>query len=198
VDIPADPGAIALFVREGASVRLSSTAHLAEVHVTDDGELIAAPAGGVLRASTLSIGPRASLVLGGGPLIIDRGRYAREAQLKQYIYNGQVRDDRSSELTAVLNDDGNRSPRIRTFAGEEVDAWSVLVAGSRGISPPGDYNADGLVSQRDLDLVLAHWGAEAASVPSTWRQALPSGLVDQEELDAVLANWGRTTEFLPF
>lgn len=55
---------------------------------------------------------------------------------------------------------------------------------------PGDYNANGLVEQQDLDLVLANWGASATQLPAGWFQDLPSGTIDQTELDGVLANWG--------
>lgn len=57
----------------------------------------------------------------------------------------------------------------------------------------GDYNNNGLVEQEDLDLVLANWGNNAALVPATWTNDLPTGNIDQEELDRVLANWGTAT-----
>jgi peroxidase len=60
----------------------------------------------------------------------------------------------------------------------------------------GDYNANGLVEQGDLDLVLGNWGAEANNIPPTWINDPPVGFIDQEELDGVLVNWGNQQEAL--
>jgi serpin B len=57
----------------------------------------------------------------------------------------------------------------------------------------GDYNGDGRIDQGDLDLVLLHWGADAATPPAGWTSELPAVVVDQNELDAVLTNWGQST-----
>jgi hypothetical protein len=54
----------------------------------------------------------------------------------------------------------------------------------------GDYNGNGLVEQADLDLVLSHWGASAATPPDAWIHDLPAGIIDQDELDRVLSGWG--------
>jgi hypothetical protein len=56
----------------------------------------------------------------------------------------------------------------------------------------GDYDESRLVEQGDLDLVLLHWGQDAATPPSEWTNDLPSGVIDQAELDGVLLNWGNT------
>jgi hypothetical protein len=59
----------------------------------------------------------------------------------------------------------------------------------------GDYNANNIVDQGDLDLVLLHWGSSEFNLfvqPEGWIRNLPSGPVDQAELDAVLLNWGNT------
>jgi hypothetical protein len=83
----------------------------------------------------------------------------------------------------------------RALSAAEIN--SIYNAGSdgkikdpQGPSPAGDYNGNGQVEQGDLDLVLLHWGQDAANVPSTWTGQPPSGRVDQNELDAVLRNWG--------
>ena len=60
----------------------------------------------------------------------------------------------------------------------------------------GDYNADGFVSQPDLDLVLLNWGD--AILPAGFDEAALSagpfdGLISQNELDGVLLNWGNGT-----
>jgi len=61
----------------------------------------------------------------------------------------------------------------------------------------GDYNADGFVSQGDLDLVLLNWGDTTA--PAGFDEnALAGGgpfdnLISQNELDGVLLNWGNGT-----
>jgi hypothetical protein len=61
---------------------------------------------------------------------------------------------------------------------------------------PGDYDGSGRVDQRDLDLVLLHWGQSGNSTPAGWVQELPSGTIDQNELDRVLLNWQLTTSAL--
>jgi hypothetical protein len=57
----------------------------------------------------------------------------------------------------------------------------------------GDYDADGIVAQSDLDFVLLHWGQRSPPVPDGWVSDLPTGVIDQEELDVVLIEWGNTT-----
>jgi hypothetical protein len=88
---------------------------------------------------------------------------------------------------AGISDDG------LTIAGNGVnpqgndEGWVVKLA---PFSLPGDYNNNGIVEQADLDLVLLHWGADAADVPDDWSGDLPIGIVDQDELDGVLLSWG--------
>jgi len=57
---------------------------------------------------------------------------------------------------------------------------------------PDETRAPERVEQADLDLVLLHWGEDAAAVPGTWFRGSPTGTVDQNELDAVLLNWGNS------
>ena len=54
----------------------------------------------------------------------------------------------------------------------------------------GDFNADGFVSQADLDLVLLNWGE--STLPDGWiaSEQFDGQLVSQNELDLVLLNWG--------
>jgi len=54
----------------------------------------------------------------------------------------------------------------------------------------GDYDANGQVSQSDLDLVLLNWGS--ATLPAGWIAAdqFDGATVSQNELDGVLLNWG--------
>jgi len=54
----------------------------------------------------------------------------------------------------------------------------------------GDYNADGFVSQADLDLVLLNWGN--ATLPVGWSATdqFDNQQISQNELDSVLLNWG--------
>jgi arylsulfate sulfotransferase len=56
-----------------------------------------------------------------------------------------------------------------------------------------DYDGNGQVEQGDLDLVLLHWGQDAAAAPAAWVQNRPTGAIDQAELDLVLLNWGATS-----
>jgi hypothetical protein len=61
--------------------------------------------------------------------------------------------------------------------------------------PSGDYNANALVEQGDLDLVLLNWGTELLDPNGAgWIHDAPSGPIGQSELDAVLLNWGKTPE----
>jgi uncharacterized membrane protein len=91
---------------------------------------------------------------------------------------------------ADISDDG----RIVVGTGINPDghgeAWLVDLSNPTLLQ--GDYNADQVVEQTDLDLVLLHWGADASLPPDGWIRNLPSGLVDQAELDSVLLNWGMT------
>ncbi|MEM7624140.1 MAG: sialate O-acetylesterase [Planctomycetota bacterium] len=74
---------------------------------------------------------------------------------------------------------------------------SVLVADAAD----GDYNADGLVGQGDLNLVLLNWGS-ASLPPGFDESSLPGngsfdGTLGQDELDGVLLNWGNSgTSFI--
>ena len=73
-------------------------------------------------------------------------------------------------------------------------AVSLLVVSAALV---GDYNADGFVSQADLDLVLLNWGATLRPVGFNEAALVGGGpfdgLVSQNELDGVLLNWGNGT-----
>lgn len=60
----------------------------------------------------------------------------------------------------------------------------------------GDYNADDIVSQADLDLILLNWGD--TTLPDGWvaSNQFTDDLISQNELDGVLLNWGNTTPVL--
>lgn len=90
--------------------------------------------------------------------------------------------DGKAYANGVITDYDNQLVTIS--AGEEVPYIIDLIA-----ALTGDYNADGFVSQSDLDLVLLNWGE--AVVPAEWIAADQfDGLVSQNELDGVLLNWG--------
>jgi hypothetical protein len=59
--------------------------------------------------------------------------------------------------------------------------------------PSGDFTADGVVDQADLDLVLLSWGSPFEQLGAGWHSNPPGAFVDQRELDHVLLNWGTTT-----
>lgn len=67
---------------------------------------------------------------------------------------------------------------------------SAYVFTIRSTPLDGDYNADGFVSQADLDLVLLNWGESV--LPDGWFAVdqFDGEPVSQNELDAVLLNWG--------
>ena len=69
----------------------------------------------------------------------------------------------------------------------------IFVANTQNPSLLGDYNADGFVSQADLDLVLLNWGDVV--IPAGWlaEDQFDGELVSQNELDGVLLNWGNGT-----
>ncbi|MEM7625492.1 MAG: serine hydrolase domain-containing protein [Planctomycetota bacterium] len=59
----------------------------------------------------------------------------------------------------------------------------------------GDFDADGVVGQTDLNLVLLNWGSGV--LPEGWIAPTPlnDGTIGQDELNAVLLNWGKTAQF---
>jgi hypothetical protein len=60
------------------------------------------------------------------------------------------------------------------------------------LDPNGDYSANAIVDQADLDLALLNWGQPGADAPQEWINFRPGGIVDQAALDGVLLNWGKT------
>jgi hypothetical protein len=198
VQVLGDPGDIDLFVEQGATANLTASVHLASVHVKEDGSLIAAP-GEPLSVSEVSIGPRASIHLQWGPLILTPSSYRHwyVERLNQYLYSGQLRDEFRPKLIAILNESEDGTQRYGSFAGEALSANSVLVARSSA-AIRGDYDRNGVIDQGDLDLVLLHWGTDASTPLTGWRNDFPFGQVDQDDLDAVILNWGRVAEISPF
>jgi hypothetical protein len=83
-----------------------------------------------------------------------------------------------------------RSERVPSLYGPEYTVTRLPL-----ILAAGDFNASGQVEQADLDLVLLHWGQDAASAPEAWAHNLPTGTIDQEELDSVLMHWGAISSF---
>ncbi|MEM7627546.1 MAG: PEP-CTERM sorting domain-containing protein, partial [Planctomycetota bacterium] len=96
-----------------------------------------------------------------------------------------------STFSFLLNPSGGRVFNGPVFS-PEADL-SITLLSTAGIQ--GDYNADGVVGQEDLDLVLLNWGVdtEAYGTPSGWLGMTPDGLIGQHELDGVLLNWGDGT-----
>ncbi len=56
-----------------------------------------------------------------------------------------------------------------------------------GLALPGDANGDGTVDDRDLNVVLAHWGDAGG-----WAQGDfdASGVIDDRDLSVLLSHWG--------
>jgi hypothetical protein len=92
------------------------------------------------------------------------------------VLASDISADGSLVVGTAINPDGNTEAYLA-----DLSHPSLL---------PGDYNADRLVDQADLDLSLLGWGADASERPEAWIRNLPEALVDQAELDAVLLNWG--------
>jgi uncharacterized membrane protein len=85
----------------------------------------------------------------------------------------------------------------RTIVGitnEPFETWVAYL--DHPIGPPlpefGDYNADGKVSQPDLNLALGKWGQDLPDFAYPWINDLPVGVVGQGELNAVVLNWPPT------
>jgi hypothetical protein len=76
-----------------------------------------------------------------------------------------------------------------TFGGLAA-AGSVYLFEGPQPSIAGDYDADGVVDQTDLDLVLLNWGVPGVPPPEGWLSNLPGLIVDQRELDSALLHWG--------
>ncbi len=80
------------------------------------------------------------------------------------------------------------------------DGWlEVTARTSLGLAEPrtfrygnlrGDFNGDGHVDDRDLSILLGHWGDSGAGPAGG--DTLLDGLVDDRDLSIVLANWGST------
>lgn len=88
-----------------------------------------------------------------------------------------------SELSGI---DPTRATTIalsasRLPAGTEISLSAISVLSA------GDFDGDGSVSQNDLTLVLANWGATTS--PPTWTAAW-DGQIDQSELTQLLNDWG--------
>jgi hypothetical protein len=56
--------------------------------------------------------------------------------------------------------------------------------------PRGDFTANGIVDQADLDLIFLQWGSSFDDLLSAWKSNPPGATVDQRELDQALLGWG--------
>ncbi|MEM7576523.1 MAG: polysaccharide lyase [Planctomycetota bacterium] len=151
----------------------------------------------------------------GDPVILETGRpYQLKTQVVMndpLLANGRIRSWLDGEL--VLDRDGMRFRLddqyavgefyFSTFHGGATPDWAPDVNSfaqfdnlhvATGIGAgPGDFNADGTVSQGDLNLVLTNWGVDSivAGNPAGWVRSVDLvGSVDQSELNLVLMNWG--------
>ena len=114
--------------------------------------------------------------------------------------DSRLTDDDQNLLQAAI--DGGTNPAEFDLTGDalvddaDLTFWLTELLGLPA-TVPGDYNADGFVSQGDLDLVLLNWGD--TDTPDDFDlAALPGGgpfdgLISQNELDGVLLNWGDGT-----
>ncbi len=78
--------------------------------------------------------------------------------------------------------------RIRGTAGGTKEFTSIVELEAFGLLlVPGDANADGLVDDRDLSLLLAHWGQAGP-----WEQGDfdANGTIDDADLNLLLSRWG--------
>jgi hypothetical protein len=113
------------------------------------------------------------------------------------VGNASVAQTRDLQVTLELTEERQFS---RVF--ERVLLKSGQIAAGTALEPltfeiipipalTGDYNANGVVEQADLDLVLLNWGDELIDPAAAgWANDLPSGAIDQKELDSVLLHWG--------
>lgn len=84
--------------------------------------------------------------------------------------------------------DGLHPSQVGSYAMSEE-----LIAALVATPLPGDFNGDGTIEQRDLDLVLGQWGTDprvTGGLAQFGSLAGWSGVIDQAELDTVLAGWG--------
>ena len=104
----------------------------------------------------------------------------------------QVQPTTAGELTLTIQPGPNNLNSDGFFY---LGAFEILENGSASANEPGDFSADGFVSQGDLDLVLLNWGVTVppAPVPNGWVNDQPVGLIGQGVLDKVLLNWGNGT-----
>lgn len=87
-------------------------------------------------------------------------------------------------------DDAQMLADILSQAGFEITRRDIVVQ----LALTGDYNADGIVSQADLDVVLLNWGDEVMPIGFNENSVIGGGpfdgLISQNELDGVLLSWG--------
>ena len=114
--------------------------------------------------------------------------------------DSRLTDDDQNLIQAAI--DGGTNPAEFDLTGDalvddaDLTFWRTELLGLPA-TITGDYNADGFVSQPDLDLVLLNWGD--TDTPDNFDlAALPGGgpfdnLISQNELDGVLLNWGDGT-----
>lgn len=82
---------------------------------------------------------------------------------------------------------GNEDFSATAIGAADLSMYRNQIAGI--IALDGDFNADGIVDQSDLTLLLSHWGE--SDVSSKWLSTRQlSGVVDQDELTSLLSNWG--------
>ncbi len=79
------------------------------------------------------------------------------------------------------------------FREDTIRVWEHPTNFGEVYDVAGNYDADFVIGQGDLDLVLMNWGrdADAHGLPRGWFSSPAEGVIDQGELDAVLKNWGR-------
>jgi len=112
-------------------------------------------------------------------ITVRQGEGANGSDRVTIIWDSQVIEDQWLEVTVLANANTG-------LAGADVHYWGDNVGAT------GDFNADGIVSQGDLDLVLLNWGGSIAdqAVQDNWHSQLPVGVIAQARLDDVLLNWG--------
>ena len=98
----------------------------------------------------------------------------------------------AGQTLAHLFPEGYSSHWVRFVSDTDTTATAWLTYALAASILEGDYNADGVVSQPDLDLVLLNWGVDtnASGIPEGWVNHAGIGSIGQAELDAVLLNWG--------
>lgn len=138
---------------------------------------------GTSVASSLSIAVGASLDLANNAMVIDYSGAGGtlESALRQHLAQGRILSS-SADATRKLGYADNAMLNLASFAGQSVDATSLLI----GFTYAGDANLDGVVDITDLGRLASAWQTSGSWSGGDFDY---SGFVDISDLGLLASNW---------